>query len=175
MVYSFSIFSWLGSCISKHARHARSAQTRSRLSPKRNCFKTADSWRKQFSLHYGRLQLLSSFMQVTLPRPCLHSATVQRSALGLVLPLLSPMKLSLFQARVVHGEDLSGGKKWLLPQLLLSKGDACWQQSPSLGHCSPWWDGYLCQARVHRGFAAPPRTHLTCSFCPQDVFGFQRH
>lgn len=52
---------------------------------------------------------------------------------GLVVPLLSRITLSLSQARVVHGGDLSGGDKWLLSQLLLSKGDARWQQSPSLG------------------------------------------
>lgn len=72
-------------------------------------------------------------MQVTLLQPCLLSATVQCSALGLVVPPLSQMKLSLFWAQVVHGGDLSAGKKWLLPQLLLSKDDALWQQSPFLG------------------------------------------
>lgn len=58
--FLFLFFSLLGSCILKHTRHVCSTQTCSRLSPKCNCFQTADSWRKQFSLHNRRLQLLSS-------------------------------------------------------------------------------------------------------------------
>lgn len=65
--------------------------------PKCNCFKTADSWRKQFSLHYGRLQLLSSFTQVALPQSCVLSAAVRCSSPRLAVPLLSGIMLLLFQ------------------------------------------------------------------------------
>lgn len=97
-------------------------------------------------------------MQVTLLQPCLLSATVQCSALGLMVPPLSQMKLLLFWAQVVHGGDLSAGKKWLQPQLLLSKAMLSGSKALSLavlislvgwvpvpGTCSPWF----CSSTTH--------------------------